>query len=645
VRICRVVFLALVVLLACAVPALADQRWKLPAQTLSDPGQDATEDDLAVDANGNAVAVWTRFDGTNNRIQAAFRNEGGTFSAPQTISDSGQDASEPQVAVDPAGNAVAVWSRFDGTVLRIQAAYAPAGGSFGASETVSAAGSKAGGQGFAPQVSMSASGEAIVVWSQLEGANYLVQMASRPPGSGSSFGAQVSLSAAGQDAFDDQIDVAPDGNAVAVWYRFDGSRDRIQAATRGTSGSFGAAVNISPSGEDNFTPQVTVRNGGSATAVWYGSDGVQKLRVESASRVGTGSFGSVQTLSDTAQDAFDPQVDQDPSGNAFAVWSRTDGTNDRTQAAIKPTAGTFGAAQTLSDPGQNADGPQIDVDPNGNALAAWYRSDGTTTRIQAVARPAGGSFGVPETLSDVGRFAFNAKIDQSSSNAVAAWYRRDGVNWRVQAVPREEVYDTPRASNRVYTALVPSFRQTISTTQCTATGRDVSAHGAPLSLSSCNPPAFVPGTQAFFGPKTRGYVQYVAQPGDVSLVSSLTDLQNAADADYDPNPSGPELTVVVRLRVTDRASSSALGCSPSCPATMDDIDFSIPEDCVGNADPTTGSTCSVVSSFNAVMPGAFTSDRQTDLQVFRTRVNDSGANGTPNDSDDRNFAMQGIYIR
>jgi hypothetical protein len=37
-------------------------------------------------------------------------------------------------------------------------------------------------------------------------------------------------------------------------------------------------------------------------------------------------------------------------------------------------------------------------------------------------------------------------------------------------------------------------------------------------------------------------------------------------------------------------------------------------------------------------------NKATVLQVFRYRVNDSGANGTRGDSDDRTFATQGIYI-
>jgi hypothetical protein len=38
------------------------------------------------------------------------------LSPPQTLSGAGQNASEPQVAVDPNGNAVATWGRSDGTI-------------------------------------------------------------------------------------------------------------------------------------------------------------------------------------------------------------------------------------------------------------------------------------------------------------------------------------------------------------------------------------------------------------------------------------------------------------------------------------------------------------------------------------------------
>jgi hypothetical protein len=623
-------------------PAWADPQWNA-AQNVSPVSLQSSEPQVGVDQYGNAVAVWTQKDVSgNNRIAAAYRPSGltGLFGAVQQyVSAAGQNASEPQIAVDPAGNAVAVWSRFDGTMLRIQAAYRPAGAAstFGAAQDLS----DTLGEAFSPQVGISDSGEAVAIWTRKDGTNYRVQTAVRPAGGASTFGAATTLSASLQDAFEPAIGVAPDGSAVAAWYRSDGLHLRIQASTRPAAGSFGAVQTVSPITEDTFTPQVAVENGGVATLVWYGSDGIQKLRIESASQPSGGSFGSVQTVSDTSQDSFSPGVDSDPTGTAVVIFDHFDGTNNRIQDAVKPPAGTFGSPQYLSAAGQESADPQVDVNSNGDALAIWSRFDGSKSRIQAVPRPSGGSFGLVETISPVSD-SFKPQVDQSNANAVAVWYRGD---LRIQDAPREP-YDVPRSAARLYVSLVPTFRQTISATQCTARGGAVSMHGAPLALTSCNPPAFQPGTQAQFGPKSRGFVKYAGVGGDVSVVSSLTDLQNLAHSDYDPNGAGPDITIDGKLRITDHLNTTpGKDCSPSCHATVADLNLDVPVNCLATADPGLGSNCSVITTLDSLTPGEITSGQQADLQLFRIGLNDSGANGIRGDADDRIFGQSGIYLR
>ena len=58
-------------------------------------------------------------------IQARERTAAGALFAVQTLSDAGQSASFPQVAVGAAGDAASVWLRSDGTNDRIQAAIGP----------------------------------------------------------------------------------------------------------------------------------------------------------------------------------------------------------------------------------------------------------------------------------------------------------------------------------------------------------------------------------------------------------------------------------------------------------------------------------------------------------------------------------------
>ena len=200
----------------------------LSAVDLSDAGQDAFGPQVAVDASGNSLTVWTRSDGSNLRVQARVRAATGVLGSTASISQAGRDAFEPQVAFDPSGNALAVWTQLDGGNARVHAAFRPAGGSFGGDQTISPA---------------------------------------------------------GRDANQPQVSIDSTGKAVAVWYHFDGTTDRVLAAVRPANGSFGGAQAISPLGQESFGPSVAAGPNvdANAVAVWTGSDGVN-TRVQSARR-------------------------------------------------------------------------------------------------------------------------------------------------------------------------------------------------------------------------------------------------------------------------------------------------------------------------------------------------------------------------
>ena len=356
----------------------AGSAWAAPAwlapQDLSAAGQHAYDPQVAVDGQGNAIAVWQRFDGTSSIVQAAVLAVGGSFGAPQDVSAAGQHAYDPQVAVDGRGNAIAVWSASNGTNFIVQAAARAAGGSFGVPQDVSAAGQDAG----FPQVAVDGRGNAIAVWSRFDGTNFIMQAAARvaasrrcrryfTPKRGGSFGAPQDLSAAGQDAFNPQVAFDGQGNAIAVWHRFDaGTNTIVQAAAR---------VAASRRRRRYFTP----KRGGS--------------------------FGAPQDLSAAGQSASFSEVAVDGRGNAIAVWRRFDGTNTIVQAAVRAAGGSFGAPQDLSAAGQKAGFPEVAVDGRGNAIAVWQRFDGTNFIVQAAVRAAGGSFGAPQDLSDAGQDA------------------------------------------------------------------------------------------------------------------------------------------------------------------------------------------------------------------------------------------------
>jgi len=415
-------------LLAFAPPAPAAPQgpWVLPATDTSATGRNAFIPQIAIAPDGTATAIWSRSNGSNEIIQAATRPPGGSFGAAVDLSATGQNAFDPQVAIAPDGTATAIWSRSNGSNEIIQAATRPPGGSFGAAVDLSATGQNA----FGPQIAIAPDGVATAVWVRL-GATNIIQAATRPPGG--SFGAAVNLSAAGQDAFDPQIAIAPDGTATAVWRRFNGTNEIIQAATRPPGGSFGAAVNLSAAGQNAFQPQIAFAPDGTATAIWRGSNGTNDI-IQAATRPPGGSFGAAVNLSATGQDAFGPQIAIAPDGVATAVWYRSNGSNEIIQGATRPPGGSFGAAVDLSAAGQNAFQPQIAFAPDGAATAVWYRFNGAHDIIQTATRPPGGSFGAAVDLSATGQDAFDPQIAIAPDGAATAvWARFNGANEIIQS--------------------------------------------------------------------------------------------------------------------------------------------------------------------------------------------------------------------
>jgi len=416
-------------LLAFAPPAPAAPQgpWKLPASNISAAGQAAFDPEIAIAPDGAATAVWRRSNGTSNIIQAATRPPGGSFGAAVDLSATGQNALDPQIAIAPDGTATAVWRRFNGTNFVAQAATRPPGGSFGAAIDLSATGEDS----LAPQVAIAPDGAATVVWTRFNGTNFIIQAATRPPGG--SFGAAVDLSATGQDAFNPQIAIAPDGAATVAWQRYDGANDIIQAGTRPPGGSFGAAVNLSVAGQNASEPQIEVAPDGAATAVWRRSNGANQI-VQAATRPPGGSFGAAVDLSAAGQSAGSPQIAIAPSGAATAVWQRSNGANFIVQAATRLPGGSFGAAVELSATGQSAFNPQIAIAPDGAATAVWQRFNGANTIIQAATRLPGGSFGAAVDLSAAGQAAFDPQIAiASDGTATAVWDRYNGTNQIIQS--------------------------------------------------------------------------------------------------------------------------------------------------------------------------------------------------------------------
>jgi len=254
------------------------------------------------------------------------------------------------------------------------------------------------------------------------------------------------------------------GGAIIVW---DGAfaNNRVQAVVRSAGGGFSKPVNLGDG--DGLSPQVAIDQAGDAIVVWEGPVG--EAVVQAAMRPAGGSFSKPVNLSADRQRNHralvfidDAQVAIDQAGNAIVVWTRSTGKRSVVRAVLRPAGGSFSKPVNLSTQRQNADGAQVAIDQTGNAIVVWARSRGKRSVVQAVLRPAGGSFSKPVNLSRVskrGDVSPEVAINPSG-DAVVGWVRhvtKSGI-WRVQAAMRPAGGDFSKPVN-----LSPAFRETAFT--------------------------------------------------------------------------------------------------------------------------------------------------------------------------------------
>ena len=395
--------------------------------------------------------------------------------------------------------------------------------------------------------------------------------------------------------------------------------------------TFLSPIDLSAAGQDAFEPEVAIDSSGNKLFVWTRYDG-SNTRIQALMRAPDGSIGPTQTISDAGKNASQPQVAFDPSGNAISVWTQSQGANTLIYAAFRPANGTFQSASAISPGGGSADVPQISFDSSGKAIAVWERFDGTNLRIQGAARPPNGSFDAAQTMSDPGQDAFDPRVGAGpavDNNAAAVWTRSDGANLRVQSSRRRDVPGYPRSKGAtpLRAALVPAY------SACTSANRQ---HGAPLSSQSCNPPiqsssVLTVGTLDANGftansVSSARFDTIVGNPSnsvndaDVRVRVSMTDIRN--------NPSGTDYTgrvlLSVPLQITDRNNAAE---TPE-PATSVSLPLEIPVDCTATTDTTIGGTCSLSTTVDSVLPNAVVENMRSIWEFGQITVKDAGPNGT-----------------
>jgi hypothetical protein len=357
----------------------ADGAPEADVQTLSAVDQDAFDPQVAVDPQGRATVVWRRQDDSGNwRIQSVrLGADGAPVGQVWTLSDSGEDALSPQTAVDSQGLATVAWQRFDGSNWRIQATRLRL--SDGAPGVVWKFLSEEGQDAERPQVAVDSQGRATLVWQRSDGSNSRIQMTRLGPG-GELTGLLQTLSTAGQSARFAQVAIDSEDRATMVWARSDGGEfQEVQAVRLGADGAPGAVQTLSAPGLA-LDPQVAIDPEDRATVVWARSDG-ENLRVQAIRLGADGSPGAVGTLSAAGRSAHDPQIAVDSQGRTTLAWGYDQPGSRIVQAIRLGPGGTSGEVRNVPEGGGSSSPltgrPHVAVDPQGRPTVVWTRADET----------------------------------------------------------------------------------------------------------------------------------------------------------------------------------------------------------------------------------------------------------------------------
>ena len=104
-------------------------------------------------------------------------------------------------------------------------------------------------------------------------------------------------------------------------------------------------------------------------------------------------------------------------------------------AALAPPASAgWLAPLPMSAPDRQASFPATALGSDGRLAAAWSRSDGTDLRIEAAVRPAGGTLEAPQIVSEAGESGNSPQVGlDAQDNAVLMWVRGQSFQWATRA--------------------------------------------------------------------------------------------------------------------------------------------------------------------------------------------------------------------
>ncbi len=338
----------------------------------------------------------------------------------------------PDVGVGPSGAAIAVWQDYRASppadpfaqIDIFSSRWDPGTGAWSANVRVNDAVAS---QQFKPAVAVDGSDNAFAVWVDRRNGRSDIFASKRSASSGT-WGSNVRVNSTTK--FDTQdspaIAVAPNGDAIALWYRAANHKSNIWASRLPAgSSTWGPEIRVtSNQTTQKQGPRVAVGPNGTAYAAWM-DPAVGNADIWFSSLAAGSSTWSTNTkISDDPGSAFQGPTDigVDGAGNVFVAWTDRQTSPYQLRVRRLPSGGSWAASTVIASDGGNA--PSIAVRTDGRAFLVWHDGDAYEEypRVWGSAYDAG-AWSAPERIdaSDPGHSASSAAVAIDATKVIVVW--------------------------------------------------------------------------------------------------------------------------------------------------------------------------------------------------------------------------------
>lgn len=390
--------------------------------------------DLKANGSGQAVLLWRQDEAAGSSIWARHYQEAtDSWGTPMQLKAPGLDVDHPRVAVNASGDAVAVWVQYEAVGSSIWAShYNAANSTWSVSKAI---GATAYGGAHRPQVAINDAGQAVVVWEQSDdGSRYNLWVNSFANGV---WGIAESINEGVGNAVQGQVALDAAGKAVIVWIQNPFLGYRIHAATYDFTTGWERPQMIDPKPTqagvwdyDSYEPKLGMDSHGNAVVVWMLQDialaqlnSIWAIRYDASA----GAWSGGQEIDDTDETSYTHQLAVDDEGKAVAIWrqNNTDNTQISIAAATYDAIGGWAAPDILANVSTtNVLNPVVATAGAGNTTALWLQYNGSSFEIRSSSRwNPSTDWGSPVPVSTNTNTNFNPGVVVfGTQKALAVWH-------------------------------------------------------------------------------------------------------------------------------------------------------------------------------------------------------------------------------